>query len=52
MLVKERVKFSKVDEMGKKRNVCIVVSGRSIEELQGRIDQLIARRLMLGYTLR
>lgn len=52
MIIKQRVKLTKVNEDGTKKNFTIVVCGRTPEELLGRVEKNVNRYLQKGYLLR
>lgn len=43
MLVKGKVRYTSINGKGERHNVTITVSGRTAEELQGRMEKCIDR---------
>lgn len=52
MVLKEKIKMARYDKDNKKHNFTIIVSGRTQEELQGRIEKTIFKQSLTGAFLR
>lgn len=51
-VLKQKIKFQRITEDGKRRRMTIEVCGRTQEELMGRVEETVNRTLFEGWQLR
>lgn len=51
MMLKEKIRMYKVDELGKKHKATFTVYGRTETELRGRVEKTIHRQILNDYKI-